>query len=531
MPGGTTRPDVYHSGEVHPGRTIVRKPDHASTWREPLRDRIAGVLVHPTSLSGPGGLGDLGPSTERFLDRIRDAGLRAWQVLPLVPTGPGNSPYSGLSAFAGNPLLISPQRLERSGWLPRGSVANSPRFPATRIDFERVAPWRSELLVRSWKQFRRHASQAARRRLAAFVEHTDRQAWLSDWALYSALKLRHDGRPWYAWDHPLRTRLPTALKAAEAELADDVAFCRYVQFLFHEQWNAIRRACRRRDIAVVGDLPYYVAHDSHDVWAHQQLFRLDDSGRALEVGGVPPDYFSESGQRWGDPLFDWDRMAATGYRWWIDRLRTNLDRVDLLRLDHFRGFAAYWRIDATQETAAQGCWLPGPGRALFDAARASLGDLPLIAEDLGVITEDVDALKDELGLPGMQVLQFGHDDPQSRHRTEHHREHSVAYTGTHDNDTSRGWFESLPGDQRARILDELQATDRTVVSKMVEAVFRSRAALVVVPLQDLLDLGSAARLNRPGQAGGNWSWRVSPRAFTPALARRLRRLARTTSRI
>jgi 4-alpha-glucanotransferase len=520
-----SRPSLPCSGDR--AKAAESRPDAAAGRAGARR---AGVLVHPTALGGPCGLGDLGPATLRFLDRARDSGLGAWQLLPLSPTGPGHSPYAGLSSFAGNPSLISPQTLERSGWLPRGCVADAPAFEHGRVDFARAAPWRSRLLDEAWRHFRRKASPAARRALEAFIEHPDQSEWLEDWALFAALRERERERPWFDWDGELRRREPGAMRAARGELGQRVAFHRFIQFVFFRQWSAVRRAARRRGIELMGDLPYYVAHDSADVWARQELFRLDGSGRALTVGGVPPDYFSKTGQRWGNPTYDWSRLEQTDYDWWISRLRANLRQVDRLRLDHFRGFAAYWEIDASERTAVRGRWVAGPGRDLFDAVRERLGALPLIAEDLGVITPDVDALREALGLPGMQVLQFAFPEPSNRHLPEQHPPRSVVYTGTHDNDTTRGWFEKLDLGQRQRVLSYLRTTPDDVVWRMVEAAYRSAAELAVVPLQDFLGLGSEARMNRPGTRRGNWAWRITPRAFTRKLAARLSDLARETGR-
>ena len=492
--------------------------------------RVAGVLAHPTSLPGPLGTGDLGPAAVDFLDWIAEAGLRCWQVLPLGPTGPDASPYSSPSAFAGNPMLISPQGLVHAGWLSREALGSAPEFPVGRVDFPAVATWKSEIFRRSWARFSSRATAADRHAFEAFAAHPDQACWLEDWALYAALKERFDGRSWVRWDAELRMRRPAALETAVRELGDEIAYHRFLQFAFHRQWEQLRSEARARDVELIGDLPFYVAPDSADAWAHRELFHLAPDGRPSRIAGVPPDYFSETGQRWGNPVYDWERVERLGYRWWVERLRANLRHVGALRLDHFRGFVAYWEIDATAETAAEGQWMPGPGRRLFDALHEALGELPLIAEDLGVITEDVEALRDELGLPGMHVPQFAFGDTESKHLPEHHRPRSVVYTGTHDNDTLAGWFAGLGSDERERVQAYLACGEREVPWSMIEAAYRSAAGLALVPLQDLLDLGSAARMNRPGTTRGNWSWRAAASDLTPARAARSRGLTEAAGR-
>jgi 4-alpha-glucanotransferase len=492
--------------------------------------RAAGVLAHATSLPGPFGMGDMGPATGRFLDWASEAGLKLWQLLPLGPAGLHGSPYSSPSAFAGNPLLISPQRLVESGCLPADSIENSPRFDEEQIRFERVEKWKMGLLRESWKCFQGSAPAASRREFVEFIDGPEHRFWLEDWALYAALKHRFNSQPWMAWERELRQRRPSALHAARKELSDEVSFQRYLQYLFFRQWAALRRESSARGLTLIGDVPFYVAPDSADIWANQELFQVDDEGRPTKVGGVPPDYFSEKGQLWGNPLYRWDSIAACGYEWWIERIRANLRLVDRLRLDHFRGFAAFWEVQAGEKTAVGGRWVPGPGRELFDVLREKLGGLPLIAEDLGVITDDVVKLREELGLPGMRVLQFAFDDPGSTHLPENHHPNSVAYTGTHDNDTLRGWFDGLEEPQRRIVLDRLGTGPEDVVWKMIEATYGSPAALALVPLQDLFGLGGEARMNRPGIARGNWRWRAKERLFTLKLASRLRRLADETGR-
>lgn len=493
--------------------------------------RSAGILVHVTSLPGPFGIGDLGPASVRFLDWAAEAGFGVWQVLPLGPPGLGDSPYTALSTHAGNPALISPRRLVHCGWLPPSALARAPRGHGDRVKFGAVRRWKERLLRRSFKHFGRHASPGARRRLEDFVSAQEQSPWLEDWALFAAMKVAHTGEPWTAWPAPLRRRRPAALRDAARELADEIAFQRFVQFVFHDQWSALRRAAAARGIRLLGDLPFYVAHDSVDVWAHQQLFELDAQGHPRQSAGVPPDYFSETGQRWGHPLYDWKRLRADGFRWFIERVRGNLRLVDLLRLDHFRGFAAYWAVDAGAPTAEHGQWIEGPGKAFFTALRRELGALPLLAEDLGVITEDVHALRRSVGLPGMRVLQFGLGQPDSEHHPAAVPRDCAVYTGTHDNDTTRGWFDSLDAEDRAAVLDDLRTSAETLVEAVIESAYRSPAELAVVPLQDLLGLGSSARMNLPGAAAGHWGWRAPRAGLTLRLAARMRSLAAASSRL
>ena len=492
-----------------------------------MRARTAGVLVHPTSLPGPPGIGDLGPATVRFLDWAGDAGLALWQVLPLGPTGPDRSPYAALSAYAGNPLLISPRGLIDRGWLPADALDEPPRLPEVEVDFERVAAWKEPLLRASWAYFRRRAGDEDRRAFEAFVDAT---SWLGDWVLFAALKRRQPSLPWTAWDADLRDRSPRALRRAEAESAEEIGYQRYLQFLFSTQWNKLRGEARSRGIEILGDIPFYPAHDSADVWVHREWFRLDERGHPLEVAGVPPDYFSDTGQLWGNPLYRWEPIRDSGFAWWVSRLRATLARVDRVRLDHFRAFAAYWEVDADDDTALEGRWARGPGLALFETLRSELGDIPLVAEDLGQIDQDVVALREQAGLPGMRVLQFAFLDAESEHRPERHSTDCVVYTATHDNDTTRGWFDSLADAQRRRVRDALEADATDVVWRMIETAYDSVADVAVVPLQDLLGLGSDARMNHPGAGRGNWRWRADAAALTDELAARMKRLAARTGR-
>ncbi len=491
--------------------------------------RAAGILLHPTSLPGRFGVGDIGPGAERFLDWAAAAGQALWQVLPLGPTGAGNSPYTSASVFAGNPLLISPERLVEEDLLEPAALEHAP--PASgRVDFGHVRPWKERLLRESWERFGHRAGHALREDLARFREDAAQAPWLEDWARFAALKARFGGRAWTDWGPDLAFRDAEALAAADAELSSEIAFHGYVQFLFFRQWERARRAAAERGIAIVGDIPIYAAHDSADVWANQDLFQLDGAGRPTAVAGVPPDYFSATGQLWGNPLYRWDRLRKTGYAWWTARIRGCLRTCDLLRIDHFRAFEAYWSVPAGDRTALGGSWVPGPGRALFDAARRALGPLPIIAEDLGDITPEVRRLLDKLGFPGMKILQFGFYGADSEYLPHRYPPNCVVYTGTHDNDTARGWYAALKPEERERVWDYLGCDGREVEWALTRAAYGSVANRAIVPLQDVLGLGSEARMNVPSEAAGNWSWRAPQDAWRPELAERLSRMAALTGR-
>ncbi|MEE8525612.1 MAG: 4-alpha-glucanotransferase [Thermoanaerobaculia bacterium] len=499
-----------------------------------MSERTAGLLLHPTSLPGRYAIGDLGPEAERFLAWARDAGQSWWQILPLGPPERGNSPYTALSAFAGNPLLISPDLLIREGLLAAGDVAEVPALSPAGVDFEQVIPWKERLLRRSWELFERRATPTLRAELRGFAEAPAQQAWLDDWALFSALRIRHRRRGWWKWPPALAHRDASALTNARRAESREVDFQRYVQFLFRRQWSRLRRIAAGYGIRLFGDLPIYVALDSADVWVHRELFDLDEEGRPRAVAGVPPDAYSETGQLWGNPLYRWDQVASEGYRWWIERVRANLELCDRLRIDHFRGFVAYWRVPAGAETAAVGEWVDGPGRRFFDALRGALGrpsleDLPLVAEDLGVITPDVEALRRKLGLPGMKVLHFAFGEDDSEHLPDRFEPACVVYTGTHDNDTTVGWYQSLDDEARRRHRRYTGAA-ADVHWTLIELAYESVAETAMVPVQDVLGLDREARMNTPAVAEGNWSWRLRESQLTPELARRLRALVESGDR-
>ncbi|HSP16057.1 MAG TPA: 4-alpha-glucanotransferase [Thermoanaerobaculia bacterium] len=485
--------------------------------------RVAGVLLHPTSLPGRYGVGDLGDELTTFLDWAASAGLHLWQVLPLNPTGYGNSPYNCVSSVAGNPLLISPQRLLQDQLLAPEMIGDVPQFPVDRVDFDRVVPWKGKLLRNAFTRF--DAKSEAFDRF-----QSEERDWLDDFALYMAIKEKHGGASWWTWDQDLARRETGAIRKAQGELQDEIAFRKFVQFIFFKQWHAVRDAAHARNIRIMGDVPIYVAHDSADVWANRELFQLDDRGEPTVVAGVPPDYFSTTGQRWGNPLYRWDKLKETNYHWWITRIRTNLEMADIVRLDHFRGFAAYWEVPAHEPTAIHGRWMPGPGTELFDAIRKALGNLPLVAEDLGFITPEVHELRDTLGFAGMRILQFGFSTPDSPHLPHRFSPHTVVYTGTHDNDTARGWFSHATDAERDTA--GMYLGDCSDFSwALIREAYTSVAETAIVPVPDILGLGSDARMNRPGANTDNWNWRLQAGSLTHAHAEKLRRLAEITGRV
>jgi 4-alpha-glucanotransferase len=475
-----------------------------------MTERAAGILLHPTSLPGRYGIGDFGPMAERFLDWLASAGQTIWQVLPLGPTGYGASPYGAISAFAGNPLLISPDKLVEDGLAPRSALEAAPDFPADRVDWNRVREWKERLFRSAWQQ----ATESARVRedLEAFRSAPEQQSWLADWARFAA---RHSA----------------GAGAAPEVLAAEVEFQEFLQLTFFRQWERLRREARRRGISLFGDVPIYVSPGGVDIETHPELFALDENGRALDVAGVPPDFFSQTGQLWGYPLYRWDRMAQDGYAWWIERLRAAFRLTDVVRLDHFRAFTAYWAVPAGETTAVNGRWLRGPGKKLFDAVRRALGDVPLVAEDLGTITPDVRRLLAKLRLPGMKVLQFAFYEADSPYLPHRHVPNSVVYTGTHDNDTARGWWGTLDPDARRRVRDYLGSTGSEIEWDLIRAAYASVADRAIVPLQDVFGLGSEARMNTPAEAEGNWSWRARDEDFLNDCNARLRRLAELAGRL
>lgn len=494
--------------------------------------RGSGILLHVTALPGEGGVGCLNAEAHRFVDFLAASGQRYWQILPLNPTGAesGHSPYSSISAFAGNPLLISVEDLCAEGWL-EASEARPPRtIPAGKASYRRALGYRERALRVAFRRF----TDSPQPDFERFC--SDESWWLDDYSLFAALRRRFCGRSWLEWPPQLRDRKPEALRDAAHELDDERRYERFVQWVFWKQWSALRRTCRERGVLIIGDVPIYVRLDSSDVWAHRDIFKLDRRGRPLRVAGVPPDYFSETGQLWGNPVYRWDVLAERDFLWWQQRLERSFELCDLVRLDHFRGFVACWEVPARARTAKPGKWVEGPGIDLFRALERRFPGLPLIAEDLGVITADVRELIARLELPGIRVLQFGFGDDaaKSLHAPHRHERRSLVCPGTHDNNTARGWFESEASPaQRQRLERYLgrRLTPGAAADALVRLTMMSVADLAVVPLQDLLRLGEAARFNRPSVARGNWTWRMRGRDLTDTLAERLRNLSELYGRV
>lgn len=481
--------------------------------------RSSGVLLHPTSLPGRMGIGDLGAEAYRFVDWLVAARQSLWQVLPLGPTGYGDSPYASFSSHAGNPMLIDLRALVELGDLAAEDLASVPDFFQDHVDYGWVIPWKMDLLRRAAERFQRRAPGERWADFESFC--ADKARWLDDYALFMALKGAHDGAMWNTWELEVVQRRPDVLEHRRAQLSDQILFHKYAQYQFFEQWSALRRYANERGIRIIGDIPIFVAPDSADAWASPEVFYMDEAGRMTVVAGVPPDYFSPTGQRWGNPLYRWDVLAENGYQWWIERVQSVLELVDVLRIDHFRGFRDYWEIPATEPTAVNGQWRPGPGDAFFEALKGALGeDLPIIAEDLGMITDEVRALRDRAGLPGMKVLHFAFDgEPEHEYLPHNYRRDFVVYLGTHDNDTTLGWFAGLEERERGFVQRYLGIDERAdVVWALMRAAFVSVADVAVVTVQDLLRLGSEARMNTPGTSSGNWQWRYQAEALDERLA-------------
>ncbi len=503
--------------------------------------RSSGILLHPTSLPGRFGIGDLGSEAYAFADFLVDSGQSLWQVLPLGPTGYGDSPYACYSAFAGNTLLISPERLFESGLISISDLDDLPSLPTRRVDFAAVAKAKDVALLKAFARYQRTTDTEFRSSFETFAEQN--ASWLDDYALFRALKTAHQGLPWNQWEPSLRLREPAALSRAREKLHDQIEAHKFYQFLFFKQWFELKAYCNERGIRIIGDIPIFVAQDSADVWTNPDQFKLDANGIPTVVAGVPPDYFSATGQYWGNPLYNWERMLKDGFRWWIERVRATLQTVDFARIDHFRGFAACWEIPGKDKTAERGRWVEAPGRELFMAIRKALGDLPIIAEDLGVITPDVEKLRDDFGFPGMRIVQFAFSSDTKNIDLPHNYHHNVVvYTGTHDNDTTLGWFNSVPGAGSTRTKAQINA-ERKFCSEylntngseihwdFIRAALASVADTAIVPLQDVLGLGNEARMNLPNSTSGNWTWRFNTRALTATHGDRLREISEIYGRI
>lgn len=512
-------------------------------------ERASGVLLHITSLPSAGGIGDLGigdlgigdlgPAAYAFVDFLASAGQRWWQVLPLAPTGYGNSPYAALSAFASNPLLISLDRLVEWGWLEASKLEAgriSPDKPdaaptsASAVDFEQVTRQKTPLLEEAARNFLALRPQGQWERFVRFEQ--ENRHWLRDWALYAVLRRKYEYRCWHEWPQSLAQRQEAALAEVQEQYAQEIALEQALQFAFDEQWQQLRSYAAEREVRMIGDLAIFVNYDSAEVWSHPEIFMLDEAGAPIRVAGVPPDYFSETGQRWGNPVYRWDVLQNKGFDWWIERVRRCCSFYDAIRLDHFRGYEAYWSIPAAEATAVNGEWVKAPGMALFEALRRALGDLPFLAEDLGVITPEVNALREHFELPSMRVMQFGFAESEGHHHLPHAYDPAItAYTGTHDNDTTRGWWQhGATQEEKAALKLYLGVNDQEVVWAMIRSLLTSVAQLCLFPAQDLLNLGSEARMNTPASPSGNWSWRCPPGAWHPELAESLAQLVQISDR-
>ncbi len=494
-------------------------------------ERLSGILLHVTSLPSYGGIGDFGPAAYSFVDFIASAKQRLWQVLPLNPTGYGNSPYSALSAFAGNPLLLSLEKLQADGWLHANEIAGLVGDDGP-VDFNHAAAEKLPLIELAAHRFLESGNGENAAALQQFKQQHN--AWLKEYARFIVLRRLNGYKHWIDWPAELSAHDEAALKAFDAEqkVALDIECA--IQFLFTEQWNALRAYCSTKDVRVMGDMAIFVSYDSADVWANKEIFELDKNFRPTAVSGVPPDYFSATGQRWGNPLYRWDYLEQHGFTWWIERVKRQLELYDLLRLDHFRGFQAYWRVPAEEETAMNGEWVEAPGHALFGRLRYALGgELPLIAEDLGVITKQVDKLRSDFDMPGMRVLQFGFTDRGAHIHLPHmYERNTVCYTGTHDNDTTLGWWRKAGDADRESLLTYLGPLSHgnDVVWAMIRCAERSVASICILPLQDLLHLGDDGRMNTPGAPENNWTWRFRPDALHPDLALQLRHITEECDR-
>jgi 4-alpha-glucanotransferase len=502
--------------------------------------RASGILLHPTSLPGEFGIGDFGRHAFEFVDFLIESRQTYWQILPLGPTGYGDSPYQCFSAFAGSPLLISPEKLVEDGLITQKDIDTKPNFDSNRADYGGVYDWKNEILPIAYRNFHATTSVDLRGKFETFSQ--ENASWLDDYALYRAVKISQDQKAWYEWDTPLKLREPGAIALIEEHLYEQVQAQKFYQFLFFRQWSALKEYAATGGVQIAGDIPIFVALDSADVWCNQDKFKLNADGSPKVVAGVPPDYFSKTGQLWGNPIYNWDAMRSDNFGWWIERVKHALKMVDVVRIDHFRGFAAAWEVPGGDVTAENGRWVDVPGEELFTALKRELGELPFWAEDLGVITPDVEKLRDSFGLPGMRILQFAFGGDAKNHDLPHNYiNNCVAYTGTHDNDTTVGWFNSQAGTGSTRAEDEISRerefcleyldTDGEEIEwDFIRAVWASVANSAIAPMQDLLGLGNEARMNLPASTSGNWHWRFNEADITDELTSRLRKLTEIYAR-
>ncbi|MCC5645575.1 4-alpha-glucanotransferase [Nostoc sp. CHAB 5824] len=501
-----------------------------SSFLAPPYPRASGLLLHITSLPSPFGIGDLGSQAYRFIDFLSHSKQTLWQILPLGPTGYGNSPYMAYSAMAVNPLLISLEKLQEEGLLKEEDLAKLPKFSIHKVNYEQVIENKFPLLRQAWTNF-----QLNKPRQHALVEFCQEQeSWLEDYALFMALKKAHQNLPWYCWETDIARRQPQALKQCQKHLQDEIAFNKFLQFLFWQQWSELRGYAARRGVQIIGDIPFYIAHDSADVWAEPENFQLNPkTGELTFIAGAPPDFFSSTGQIWGNPLYNWNYLQSNNFRWWIQRFNNLLAYVDLIRIDHFRGFEAYWQVPQGETTAINGEWIKAPGDSLFNILLKELGYLPVIAEDIGTTTLEVDQLRNKFNFPGLKVLQFAFDSSSDNVNLPfNYTQNCVVYTGNHDNDTIVGWFEKLCENQQKAVINYLgDFSSQGIHWGFNRMAMSSVANQAIIPVQDLLGLGSEARMNIPGQSSGNWVWRCDLNALTDSLGDYLKTLAQTYGRI
>ena len=493
--------------------------------------RSSGILLHPTSFPSRFGIGDLGLEAYRFVDFLAQSAQHLWQVLPVGPTGYGNSPYASYSAMAGNPLLISPDRLKDEGLLAEEDEANLPAFPVEKVDFEQVVQIKIPLLKKACENFKANASPVQQKEFAGFCE--TKAYWLDDYALFMAIKDAKEGASWHTWEPEIARRQPEALDQYQQRLSAEIFYYKYIQFEFFRQWSELKRYANMRGIQIIGDIPIYVAHDSADVWGHPEIFCLDqETSEAALMAGVPPDYFSATGQLWGNPVYNWEKLQQLDFQWWVQRFQAMLDYVDIIRIDHFRGFQAYWAVRRGETTAMNGEWIEAPGEALFQVLNEKLGKLPVLAEDLGVITPEVEALRDQFEFPGMKILHFAFgSDPGNPYLPFNYSRNCVVYTGTHDNDTTIGWFNQLSDHEKNAVLRYLGRTSPEGIHwDLIGLALSSVGNQTLIPLQDILGLGAEARMNVPGKAEGNWAWRYQPDDLTEEVCDRLKALTETYGR-
>lgn len=483
--------------------------------------RASGVILHPTSLPGPFGIGDLGPSAVHWLDWMDIAGLGFWQILPLNPTGFGNSPYQSFSAFAGNPFLISPILLVEDGLVPLEDIERHPRFASKRVDFQRASKWKKKILKIAFRNFKRSASPQLRNDFESFIQ--DQSYWLKNFSIFMALKDSYRQIPWNQWPDVFKFRDDRALAKFSERKKNEIEFHKFVQFCFERQWQRIYAYAQSKNIKVIGDMPIYMSFDSADVWTYPELFKLNSDREARSVAGVPPDYFSPTGQLWGNPLYDWAKHHETKFEWWVKRFEKIMKQVDLIRLDHFRGFSGYWEVQAGMTTAEKGRWVKGPGNLLFNAVKEKMGILPILAEDLGVISVDVEELRNQFNFPGMRVLQFAFSSDSSNPYLPHNYPvNCIVYTGTHDNPPSKSWFNNLSAKEKEFCLRYLHTDSKDIVWSMLRCIWSSVAKLAIAPAQDFLELGEQARMNYPGRLEKNWGWRLLPNNLDEKLTKKIK---------